>query len=70
MKGLKILSFLIAVLAVGSIGFYFTDFIMNGNKAERSSIVDQVKEDEPNESNDIINASRKFIWENNGNLNN
>jgi hypothetical protein len=53
MKGLKIFSLLIAVVMVGAIGFYLTDFIMNGNKAEDSSIADQVKQSQSNGSDSV-----------------
>jgi hypothetical protein len=53
MKKLKIVSFLIAVLVVGAIGYYFTNLFLNGSKPEVRSIADQVKENPPNESNSV-----------------
>jgi hypothetical protein len=53
MKKLKIVSFLIAVLVVGAIGYYFTNLFINGSKPEVRSIADQVKQNPPNESNSV-----------------
>lgn len=46
MKEIKIISFVIALFAVGAIGFYVPNFIINGNDAEGKSIADQVKQNQ------------------------
>ncbi|WP_423799620.1 hypothetical protein [Neobacillus sp. SAB-20_R2A] len=48
MKGIKIIFFLIALFAVGAIGFYATNLIINGNEAEGKSMADQVKQNQSN----------------------
>jgi hypothetical protein len=53
MKGIKILSLFIGVIAVGLIGYYLTDFILNGNKAAENSIANQVKQSQSNQSNSV-----------------
>jgi hypothetical protein len=47
MKGLKVVSFLAALLAVGAMGFFLTNFIISSDKEEGSSIADQVKQSQP-----------------------
>jgi hypothetical protein len=53
MKGIKILSLFIGVIAVGAIGYYITDFILHGDKAAENSIANQVKQSQSNQSNSV-----------------
>lgn len=47
MKGLKIVSFLVAFLAVGAISYYLTNLIINRDKTDGTSIAEQIKQNQP-----------------------
>jgi hypothetical protein len=49
MKALKVVSFLVAFLVVGALGYYLTNLIIN--KAEGTSIAEQVKQNQPASTN-------------------